>query len=177
MPSARHGSTHEPERPAPPTSRRELLAIRQTDAGLRGRTSGLASSAMADAATGPVIVIDSVAALQDVARFGKGRLVLQLPGLPAEEAAATGERLNRYRTECGCSAGARLMMTAFGLSLTIAVLVDGASRALFLHAPLAFPAAVVGAGVGKARGIALARRKARREISDLFARLATHEGV
>jgi len=127
--------------------------------------------------TGPAIVIDSVAAMRDVPRRGKGPLVLQLPGLPAEEAAAAGERLNRYRTECGCSAGAHLMTIAFVLSLAVAVLADGASRALFLHLPLALPAALVGAGVGKAGGIALARRRARREIADLLARVTTREGA
>lgn len=92
-------------------------------------------------------------------------VVLDLPGMSSSEAFVAGERLNRDRAECGCSLGATAMSAGFAVALAILVLRYGlftvASLARF---PIAVAAAVGFAALGKIAGIALGRRRARREV-------------
>jgi len=100
--------------------------------------------------------------------YAKRPLALELPGLSAQEAFAWSERLNGLRNECGCSLGAKCMAAGFLAALAaLAVLHGPFTPALLLRLPLAAVAAVVCAGLGKAAGILMARRRLRREIASL----------
>lgn len=97
-------------------------------------------------------------------------VVLDLPGLSQVESRAKAERLTALLDECGCDTGARAMVA--GASLTLAALTvasRGSSVKLLALSPLTVLGAVVGAGSGKAYGLARSRRQFRREIENLLA--------
>ena len=94
---------------------------------------------------------------------------LELAHLAPADAAATATPLTELLEECGCSAGARAMAAAGGLSLAgLAVLTGGPSLRLLALSPLALIGAIVGAGAGKAYGLARSRREFRRAVDALL---------
>jgi hypothetical protein len=96
-------------------------------------------------------------------------VVLDVPGLAPADTVATARRLTDLLDECGCSEGARAMAAGAGLSLAgIAILTGGPSLRLLALSPLALLGAVVGAGSGKAYGLARSRRAFQREIEGLI---------
>jgi hypothetical protein len=122
----------------------------------------------------PPVVIGSVAELQAFASspgfVSKRQLALRIPEMSPQEAFVSSERLNTYRSECGCSFGARAMTAAFVFALALLVVVYGPlSVALLVHLPLAIGAAVLFAVLGKFAGIAAGRRRARREAARIIA--------
>ncbi|HEV7204276.1 MAG TPA: hypothetical protein VGN18_06665 [Jatrophihabitans sp.] len=99
------------------------------------------------------------------------QVVLDLPGLAADERTGTAEKLTELLDECGCDTGARAMVAGAVLVLGGLVLATG-GRVLptLALSPLAVLGAVVGAGSGKAYGLARSRRQFRREIDALLAK-------
>jgi hypothetical protein len=96
-------------------------------------------------------------------------LVLRIPAIPKSEAFAVAERLNRDRAECGCSLGAKAMGGGFVIALVLLVPFYGPlSLATLVRLPLALVTGVLAALVGKAIGIALGRRRARREVTRIL---------
>ena len=118
-------------------------------------------------------VIADLAELRAFARtreFTSNRpVVLAVPEIPAADAFAVAERLNRDRTECGCSLGAKAMTAGFVLTLAALMVGYGPFALAFLErSPLALAAAFAFAAVGKVIGIAMGRRRARREVSRIL---------
>jgi hypothetical protein len=138
------------------------------------RATGLASSV----GHGPVVIDD----LQQLADFSNspgftanGPLVLRIPAIPKSEAFAVAERLNKSRTECGCSLGAKAMGGGFVIALVLLVLLYGPlSLATLVRLPLALAAGVLAALVGKAIGIALGHRRAHREVTRILTTFRDH---
>ena len=96
-------------------------------------------------------------------------LVLDVPDMLPAEAFAVGERLNRDRAECGCSLGAKAMTAGFALALGALMVGYGPwTRAFRARSPISLAAAFSFAAVGKVAGIALGRRRARREVSRIL---------
>ena len=94
---------------------------------------------------------------------------LELDHLAPAHAEATAKHLTELLDECGCSAGARAMATAGGLTLAgLAVLTGGPSLRLLALSPLALIGAIAGAGAGKAYGLTRSRREFRRAIDALL---------
>ena len=94
---------------------------------------------------------------------------LELDHLAPAEAEAAATRLTELLDECGCSTGARAMAAAGGLCLAgLAVLTGGPSLRLLALSPLALIGAMVGAGAGKAYGLAHSRREFRRAVDALL---------
>src|SRR5438128_1886578 len=77
-------------------------------------------------------------------------LILDLPGLSAEEAQAAGERLARYANECGCDLGSKCMLGGFVVALAWLGVEGGILSTRFLYG-LGWPvlAAFVAAITGK----------------------------
>ena len=100
----------------------------------------------------------------------KQLLAIRLPNLSESDGSMISERLNRYRSECGCSLGAKSMAVGFVATMICLVLRYGFfTAALVWRLPLAFLGGLLLAGIGKAIGIAIARRGFRREIRVLCA--------
>jgi hypothetical protein len=98
------------------------------------------------------------------------QVVLDLPGLPADESAHKAARLTELLDECGCDTGARAMVAGAVLVLAgLTLATGGPSLRLLALSPLSVVGAVVGAGSGKAYGLARSRRQFRREIENLLA--------
>ena len=94
---------------------------------------------------------------------------LELDHLAPAHAEATAKHLTELLDECGCSAGARAMAAAGGLTLAgLAVLTGGPSLRLLALSPLALIGAIAGAGAGKAYGLTRSRREFRRAIDALL---------
>ncbi len=94
---------------------------------------------------------------------------LELDHLAPAHAEATAKHLTELLDECGCSAGARAMAAAGGLTLAgLAVLTGGPSLRLLALSPLALFGAIAGAGAGKAYGLTRSRREFRRAIDALL---------
>jgi hypothetical protein len=91
-------------------------------------------------------------------------LVLDLPEFSGPQAFAAAERLSALRRECGCSLGAKFLSIGFVLSAVWLLRNYGLSIAALWRAPIALLAAICFAGLGKAIGLALARRNFHREI-------------
>jgi hypothetical protein len=120
----------------------------------------------------PFVIVD-LAGLRAFSRsrsFTSSRpLVLEVPEIPPAEAFAVGERLNRDRAECGCSLGAKAMTAGFVLGLAALSVGYGPVTLAFLErSPLALAAAFAFGAVGKVTGIAMGRRRARREVSRIL---------
>lgn len=99
------------------------------------------------------------------------QVVLDLPGLTADERTDTAHTLTELLDECGCDTGARAMVAGAVLVLAGAVVVTGGRLLPTLAlSPFAVVGAVVGAGAGKAYGLARSRRRFRREIDALLAK-------
>jgi hypothetical protein len=118
-------------------------------------------------------VIADLAELRAFARtrdFTSSRpVVLEVPEIPAADAFAVAERLNRDRAECGCSLGAKAMTAGFVLTLGALMVGYGPFALGFLErSPLALAGAFAFAAVGKVTGIAMGRRRARREVSRIL---------
>jgi hypothetical protein len=120
----------------------------------------------------PVIIRDGPELLtfsRTRAFFDNRPIVFDVPGARASSVPAA-EQLNAYRTDCGCAAGARAMVAAFALVLALLTVRYGTSPwDMLARLPVAFLAAFVGAGAGKLTGIALARRRAHREVARILA--------
>lgn len=120
----------------------------------------------------PVIVSDPAALrklIKSHAFHSKEPIIVRLPDLSLEESEALTSRINGYRNECGCSLGAKSMVTGFSVMLLLLL----ASYSLFtssfwLRLPFAFVFAFVCAGAGKAVGLFLARRRFRIELDQLY---------
>lgn len=98
---------------------------------------------------------------------------LEFDGLSESEGRLAGERLTRWRLECGCTWGA--VATVAGLVVMATWLVlrfDVTSVAFVLRLPVAIGAVVACAGLGKAVGVARARWRFRREVNALLARVS-----
>jgi hypothetical protein len=116
------------------------------------------------------IIIEDPGQLQAFAAsraFASNRpLILTIPGLPSADALSIGERLNKDRAACGCSTGAWAMAVAFAVVLAMIVLSHGLFTVeTLIRLPIAAATAIVFAGLGKAIGMAVARQRARREVS------------
>ena len=99
------------------------------------------------------------------------QVVLDLPGLSAADRTTTARRMTELLDECGCDTGARAMVAGFALVLgAVAVATGGRPLPTLALSPLAVLGAVVGAGAGKAYGLARSRRQFRREIDQLLGR-------
>jgi len=123
----------------------------------------------------PPAVIETPAQLQvfaSSAAFGsRQRVILNIPGLA--DARAGGERLNRYRHECGCSAGAWAMTAAFVMVLIWLMMHYGPfNLATLKRMPIAIVGAILSAAVIKAVVIARSRSRARREVALILAKTA-----
>lgn len=124
--------------------------------------------------TSPPAVIDDAGQLREFAAspaFVSNRpLILRIPGMAEPEALAAAERLNADRAECGCSLGARAMTLAFVVTLALLMLGYGVfTLALLVRLPITLAVGVVFAMLGKAVGIAMGRRRARREVARVLA--------
>ena len=99
------------------------------------------------------------------------QVVLDLPGLTAEDRVTTARRMTELLDECGCDTGARAMVAGFALVLgVVAAATGGRLLPTLALSPLAVLGAVVGAGAGKAYGLARSRRQFRAEIDELIGR-------
>ena len=99
------------------------------------------------------------------------QVVLDLPALTADERAAKARTLTELLDECGCDTGARAMVAGAVLVLGgLAVVTGGRFLPTLALSPFAVVGAVVGAGSGKAYGLARSRRQFRREIDALLAK-------
>jgi hypothetical protein len=95
--------------------------------------------------------------------FGGRPLVVRLSHLSPQQALAGAERLNRERQSCGCGEGALAMAAVLVLGVVLIAVRHGPlSVAALVRYPLAALAAMAAMGVGKALGLALAHRRARR---------------
>jgi hypothetical protein len=114
---------------------------------------------------------DELRALKSTRRLAaRYPLAIELPWLSSQAARAAGERLQSYGNECGCSLGAKCLFAAFALALLGLAMRYGVLTSGFLwRLPLAVFAALVGAGIGKAFGLARARKRFHEEIEELIA--------
>jgi hypothetical protein len=97
------------------------------------------------------------------------RVELDLPGLGPDESRAKAARLTELLDECGCDTGARAMIAgAVAVLAGLTLATGGPSLKLLALSPLTVLGAVVGAGSGKAYGLARSRRQFRREIENLL---------
>jgi len=131
---------------------------------------------MAGQHPGAPLVIADVAELRAFAAsrdFTSSRpVVLDLPHLSPADAFVLGERLNRDRAECGCLLGAKAMTAGFGVALgALAVAYSPLTLAFLERSPISLSVGFVAAGAGKVAGIALGRRRARREVSRILCSL------
>jgi len=100
----------------------------------------------------------------------KQPLILSIPGMTPSEAFAAAERLNKDRNECGCALGAQAMTAAFLITLALLAIRYGPfTLALVERLPIAIAAAIVFVALGKVVGIAMGRRRARREVARILA--------
>jgi hypothetical protein len=96
-------------------------------------------------------------------------VVVDLPGLAPDEAAAVSLRLTDLLAECGCSEGARAMAGGAAVSLAgLVVLTGGPSWRLLALSPLVVLGSLVGAAGGKVFGLARSRRAFRRDVQRLI---------
>ena len=120
----------------------------------------------------PLVIADlaELGAFSSTREFTSARpLVLDVPELPAAEAFALSERLNRDRAECGCSLSAKAMTAGFGLTLGALMVAYGPLTLAFLErSPISLAAAFGFAAVGKVAGMALGRRRARLQVSRIL---------
>jgi hypothetical protein len=134
----------------------------------------MAAQALAQAFAGPPKTLrlstaeDLVAARDRQVGLRHHRVVLDLPGIEPGESAATATKLTELLDECGCDTGARAMVAGAVLTLAGLAALTGPSVKLLLLSPLTVAGAVVGAGSGKAYGLARSRRQFRREIGKLL---------
>ncbi|MDX6230237.1 MAG: hypothetical protein QOI76_3627 [Frankiales bacterium] len=134
----------------------------------------MAAQALAQSFAGPPktlrlsTVEDLVAARDRQAGLRHHKVVLDLPGIDAGESAATATKLTGLLDECGCDTGARAMVAGAAITLAGLAALTGPSVKLLLLSPLSVAGAVVGAGSGKAYGLARSRRQFRREIEKLL---------
>src|SRR5690242_8244975 len=100
--------------------------------------------------------------------YAQHPIVFRLPDLGEPEAESLARRVDEYRSECGCSLGAKWMTAAllpagawlaFGSSGTTALPLRVAAALLFVLAA---------AGTGKTLGIVLAHRRLRRLFDQLL---------
>ncbi|MEO9139365.1 MAG: hypothetical protein ABI345_09900 [Jatrophihabitans sp.] len=97
------------------------------------------------------------------------QVVLDLPGLTADERTETARKLTELLDECGCDTGAQAMVAGAVLVLGgLFVVAGGRVLPTLALSPFAVVGAVVGAGTGKAYGLARSRRQFRREINELL---------
>lgn len=134
----------------------------------------MAAHALAQAFTGPPKTLrlstseDLVTARDRQMGLRHHQVVLDLPGIEPGESAATASKLTELLDECGCDTGARAMVAGAVLTLAGLAALTGPSVKLLLLSPLGVVGAVVGAGSGKAYGLARSRRQFRREIEKLL---------
>lgn len=100
-------------------------------------------------------------------------LILTIPGMSPLEAFAAGERLNKDRGECGCSLGAQAMTAGFAIALaSLTIRYGSLTPAMLMRLPIAIAATAIFAALGKIGGIAMARRRARRDVARILAALS-----
>jgi hypothetical protein len=134
----------------------------------------MAAQALAQAFAGPPKTLrlstaeELVAARDRQVGLRHHRVVLDLPGIDPGESTATATKLTDLLDECGCDTGARAMVAGAALTLAGLAALTGPSVKLLLLSPLTVVGAVVGAGSGKAYGLARSRRKFRAEIEKLL---------
>ncbi len=95
-------------------------------------------------------------------------VVLDLPELPPGERDTSSQRLTELLDECGCDTGARAMVAGAVITGLGLAALTGPSLGLLALSPLVVVGAVIGAGSGKAYGLARSRRQFRREIDRLL---------
>jgi hypothetical protein len=127
-----------------------------------------------DAATGSRVEIwdtDDLVALRSSRQLYSGPPVaVRLPWLSRDESDPLSARLNAARDDCGCSTGAATMAACFVGAMAWALLWHGFHMGAVLRRfPLVIIVVFAGAGVGKAVGISLARRRVRHVIDRLLA--------
>lgn len=119
--------------------------------------------------------IDDLRAAQQSGGMRNRPVVVDLPGLPPDEARAASRRLTQLLAECGCSEGAKAMVGGAVLALAGTVLVTGGPFLRLLElAPLTLLGAVLGAGAGKTFGLVRSRHRFRRELELL---INQHDGT
>ena len=97
-------------------------------------------------------------------------VTVALPGVSPAQAAQASTRLTDLLDECGCDTGARAMLASGGLAVAgVLAVTGGPSLRMLALSPLVVLATLVGAGAGKAYGLARSRRAFRRELTDLLA--------
>lgn len=112
---------------------------------------------------GDLAALDALEVLGSLARPVRGKLILRLAGLDAQEQRAWQRRLNRSVFACGCGMGA-----VFGLGATISFIAwrlavpSGLSRLTWGDISLALLVFIAGVGIGKVLGLATARLTLRR---------------
>ena len=120
----------------------------------------------------PIVVrtADDLRALRASRRLdARNPIAFELPDLSAEQAESLAARVNGYRTECGCSLGAKGMAVAVVAVVAWLLLhPHGVAISLLVRVPIALLFILVGAGVGKALGIFVAHRKLRRVLDGLL---------
>lgn len=99
------------------------------------------------------------------------QVVLDLPGLTPDEGTETARKLTELLDECGCDTGARAMVAGAALVFGgLFVVAGGRVLPTLALSPFVVVGAVVGAGTGKAYGLARSRRQFRREINELLSK-------
>jgi hypothetical protein len=122
-----------------------------------------------------IVVIRSSADLNRFTHSGPRknlRILLEIPGLPAEKTAAWETALNEQLRQCGCSLGAKFVVLGLALAVAYQFLVSTwqpSHLLAFLLRTLAFM--LVGGIAGKVLGLSLARKR----ITEIEERLAAWE--
>jgi len=121
----------------------------------------------------PVVIADHAqlrAFVASRAFAAKQPLILNLPGMSPAEGFAAAEHLNKYRSECGCALGAQTMTAAFCVTVGFLMVNYGAlTPAMLKRLPIAAAVGIISAAVGKIVGIAIGRKRARREVARILA--------
>jgi hypothetical protein len=100
--------------------------------------------------------------------YSKRPLVICIPGLSTDEAEALCSRLDRHRRDCGCSLGAKSMVLGVLVALAWLWFSYGTMTAAFCwRLPLLIPIGLGCAGIGKAIGLSVARRRLARDLEIL----------
>jgi hypothetical protein len=130
------------------------------------------TSQRSELATRPLVIADTEA-LRAFSRshdFASSRpVVLELPNMSPAESFAISERLNRDRSECGCSLGATALAAGSALSVGLLLVRYGLLTVAFVERlPIALAAGFACAAIGKAVGVGLGRWRARRDVSRIY---------
>ena len=99
-----------------------------------------------------------------------------LLSLPAPEAAAVKQRLDRLRQDCGCKVGSIVMLSVTSAWIVHTLLVPTAGRSWQRAIGIGLAVSIGSALVGKLVGLGLARVRLHLEVRSLRQRLSSSPG-